>query len=441
MNRTITTLGLAAVAALAFAPAASAQRVEYPEPSKPTGATGKPKGPFRTLQVGKAKQYKTIGAAVKVAKPGDTIKVADGTYREGVQIKGSAKRYLKLVGNVASPAKVVLEGKGLSGIGAQNGVKVDGADEVTIRGFTAQGYRANGFFVVNATGYTLDKLRAMKTGVYGIYAFNSKGGTMQRSEAAWNNDAGFYIGQTPPQTKPIRSIVREVTAYGNVIGFSGTNMRYVTITRSRWYNNGLGIVPNALDSEKFAPPEDNVITDNDIFWNNFNYFKGAPFPLRESAVGEVPYPVGAGVLLFGSRRTQVVGNRIYGNYLVGVGALQQLLLKQKDAQDLVGNEVSGNTFGAGGDFNGRDLFYDGNGSGNCVGQNTGVRVTVPADASTMAPCPFSGANAFSAAAQGEALNWTVGDPTHEANWVRAPHVARAGLVPLERYATYTGKKP
>lgn len=439
MTRTTTTLGLAAAVALALAPAA--QAVDYPPPSKPTGSTSKPKGPFRTLQVGKTKTYKTIGAAVKAAKAGDTIKVADGTYREGVQIKGSTKRYLRLIGNIASPAKVVLEGEGLTGIAAQNGVKIDGADAITVSGFTAQHYRANGFFVVNATGYTLDRLRAMQTGVYGVYAFNAKGGTMSRSEAAWNNDAGFYIGQTPPQTKPVRSIVREVSAYGNVLGFSGTNMRYVTISRSRFFNNGLGIVPNALDSEKYAPPEDNVITNNDIFWNNFDYFKGAPFPLKKSATGTVAYPVGTGVLLFGSRRTQVTGNRVFGNYLLGIGAVQQLLLKQADAKDLVGNEISGNRFNLGNDFNGRDLFYDGNGSGNCVSGNTGTRVTVPADASTMPACPFTGPNAFSSAAQTEAVNWSVGDPTHEAFWVRAPHATQAGIVPLEHYADYKGKKP
>ena len=68
-----------------------------------------------------------------------------------------------------------------------------------------------------------------------------------------------------------------------MLGFSGTNMRYVTITKSKFFNNGTGIVPNALDSEKYAPPEDNVITDNDIFWNNFNYYAGAPFKVRPTA--------------------------------------------------------------------------------------------------------------------------------------------------------------
>ena len=57
----------------------------------------------------------------------------------------------------------------------------------------------------------------------------------------------------------------------------------------------------------------------------------------------------------------------------------------------------------------------------------------PADGSTFAPCPFTGANAFNAAAQNEAINWSVGDPTHEAFWIRHPHAAKAGLTPLEHY--------
>ena len=210
-------------------------------------------------------------------------------------------------------------------------------------------------------------------------------------------------------------------------------MRYVTITKSQWFNNGAGIVPNALDSEKYAPPEDNVITDNDIFWNNFNYYAGAPFKLKKQATS-APYPIGVGVLLFGGRRAEVSNNRIYGNYLVGVGALKQILLKQTDAADLIGNQVHDNQFGLGGaDLNGRELFYDGTGSDNCFGPNVGVQTTTPADGSTFNPCPFTGANTFNQSAQGEALNWSVGDPTHEAFWIKHPHAPKSGLKPLEHY--------
>ena len=58
----------------------------------------------------------------------------------------------------------------------QNGVAVNGADEVTVDGFMARGYKANGFFFTNVNGYTMDHLIARQTGVYGLYAFNSIGG-------------------------------------------------------------------------------------------------------------------------------------------------------------------------------------------------------------------------------------------------------------------------
>ena len=164
----------------------------------------------------------------------------------------------------------------------QNGIFVNDADEVTVDGFMARGYKSNGFFFTNLNGYTMNHLIARQTGVYGLYAFNTIGGQMLNSEAYYVNDGAFYIGQTPPQAKPVRTIVRNVEGWGSPLGFSATNMRYVTITKSRFYNNAPGIVPNALDSEKYPPAEDNVIIDNDIFWNNFNFHQGKPpFAVRE----------------------------------------------------------------------------------------------------------------------------------------------------------------
>ena len=308
----------------------------------------------------------------------------------------------------------------------QNGVLVDGADQVTVRGFRAQGYRANGFFFVNVFGYMARDLVAVKSGVYGVYAFNSKGGTMRDSEAYYHSDAGFYIGQTPAQDRPVRSIVRNVSSWGNPIGFSATNMRYTTITGSRFYNNGIGVVPNALDSERFPPAEDNVIRGNEIFWNNFNFHAGAPFKPKESGV--VPLvPVGTGLLLLGGRRNTVEDNEIFGNYAVGVAAIEGFLLEENpQARALAGNVVRGNRLGLGGtDRNGRDLAYDGNGSGNCFGPNDGVAVTLPADGSTFAPCPFGGANAFSQDAQLQMI--TLAGPGAVNAWIKHPHAPKAGL--------------
>ncbi|MBJ7521655.1 MAG: hypothetical protein JHC84_18290 [Solirubrobacteraceae bacterium] len=434
-NKLIPIAAVTAGAAVLGTAGIAAAQTKYPPPTNPKATANKPKGPFKTLKVNKKTgPYKTIQKAVNAAKPGDTIRIANGTYKEGVKVSGEGKRYIKIIGNPASPEKVVLDGTGLKGAAAQQAIQINGANEVGLQGMKAKNYKANGFFAINVVGYTMDRLIAERNGVYGIYAFNSKGGTMKNSVAYYHNDAGFYIGQTPPQSKPVRSIVTNVQSWGNVLGFSGTNMRYVTITKSKWFNNGTGIVPNALDSEKFAPPEDNVIADNDVFWNNFNYRVGAPFPLRKSAVGEIPYPTGVGVLLFGGRDHIIEKNRFFGNWLVGAGMLQQLLLKEVGAQNLEGNQIKDNAFGKNNtDLNGRDLFYDGNGKDNCISGNTGVQITAPADQSTFAPCPFTGNNAFSSTAQGEAIAWaTSTDPT--ASFVRHPHTPISGITPLETFS-------
>ena len=175
----------------------------------------------------------------------------------------------------------------------------------------------------------MNHLIAQKTGVYGLYAFNTIGGRILNSEAYYANDGAFYIGQTPKQDKPVQTLVRNVDGWGSPIGFSATNMRYVTITKSRFYNNAVGIVPNALDSEKFPPPEKNVIVDNDIFWNNFDFHAGKPpfTPPPPTATGNL-VPVGTGILLLGGRDHLIENNRIYGNFLTGIAAIDGILLTE-----------------------------------------------------------------------------------------------------------------
>jgi hypothetical protein len=422
------TIGTSLAAAMLLVPA-SAMAVNYPPPGNP-GSTPKPPKHTHTLKVCKSGKgcFKTIQKAVNAAKPGDKIKIAAGTYREGVTVIGAKKAYLRLIGNPAKPRSVVIDATK-----KQNGVLINGADNVTVTGIYARNYLGNGFFAVNVNGYDFNHLVAGHGGTYGIYAFNSKGGKMTDSEAFYNNDGGFYVGQTPKQTKPKRTIAKNNVSWGNVIGWSGTNMRYVTITKSQFFDNAVGVVPNALDSEKFAPAEDNVITDNDVFWNNFNYAKGAPFTIRQSATS-FPYPPGTGIVLFGGRRNLVQNNRVWGNWLVGISTIKQFVLKQADAADTIDNQVKDNQLGLNGtDLNGYDMFYDGSGSGNCFSGNVQHSPNIPADNSTYAACPFTGANAFSQDLDNQTIAW-VGDPAG-AHWVRHDHAAKPGYNPLELWTS------
>jgi hypothetical protein len=417
---------IAGVALALLAPAAASAQ-PYPEPKEPGPVQTKPRGPHATHTVCKQRgrcDFTTIQAAVDKARAGDTIRVRNGVYREAVRIAGAKKRYLRLIGNPGNPKRVLLRARG----NMQNAIFVNDADEVTVDGFMARGYKANGFFFTNLNGYTMNHLIARQTGVYGLYAFNAIGGRMLNSEAYYVNDGAFYIGQTPPQARPVQTIVRNVEGWGSPMGFSATNMRYVTITKSRFYNNAAGIVPNALDSEKYPPAENNVIIDNDIFWNNFNFHQGKPpFRVREEGTAAL-LPVGTGILLLGGRGHRIENNRIHGNFLTGVAAVEGILLQRNpQARSLERNIVRNNAFGLSGtDLNGSDLMYDGNGTDNCFSL-AGVTSTFPADGSTFAGC--GGPNAFSPAVQ-QQMTAFIGEGALTA-WNKHPHPPKPGYTPLE----------
>ncbi len=439
------------VLAAAFVLPALASAAEYPPPSKPGLAKPRPGGSATLKVCKKGCAYKTIQAAVKAARSGDTVKIANGTYKEGVKIEGAAKAGIKLVGNVKNPTKVFI-----NATGQLNGVIINSANNVTLQGMSTRGYVANGFFAANVDGYTMDHLSASGdshagSNSYGLFVFNSFGGTMTNSQANYNTDAGFYIGQTPFQTKPKRTIVRNISSWGNVLGWSGTNMRYVTITKSKFFNNATGVVPNALTSELYPPEEDNVIVDNDIYWNNFNYVAASPFPKVDPSAGGIPYPVGVGLLLFGGRRHTISKNRVFGNWGVGVGMLQQITMGPGSTYDksepvgteawkLVDNRVTDNVNGNGGkDLNGRDLFYDGSGSGNCFSGNTfsaGVESLPTFSATAFPACNAVGAagpaNTFNEDAQDQAVGWALALPI-----AGAP----GGTITRSASSVYKGTKP
>jgi len=436
---------VAVVAAMLLVPTA-AMAGNYPPPKDPGNSPGKKvRGKARTLTVcKKGCDYKSIQKAINAARGKDTIRVKKGQYREGVQIVGRRYNGLKLIGDPKHPGRVVLNGKRVKGGDAQNAVLINNSDDVTVDGFHARNYKANCFFATNLQDYVLNHLVAERCGVYGVYAFNSKGGKMLNSEAFYNPDSGFYVGQTPPQSgRKKRTLVKNVTAWGNVLGFSGTNMRYTTITKSRWYNNGAGIVPNTLDSEKYYPPTGNVLSHNDVFWNNWNFYWGAPFPIPKLSAADIPYPIGVGILLFGSQDTVVEKNKISGNYLTGFVEVPAVQLTgnsdpKKDAASVLrDNTVRANDFGAGNDLNGRDMVYDGSGSGNCFEGNTLRSPNLPANNSTFSACPGPNPNVLDPNVLGQALSLGLGqagDPaSFEKSWIKHPHPPRKGIKPLERY--------
>ncbi len=206
--------------------------------------------------------HPTIQAAVDAARPGDMVLVDDGVYAEQVTIETDD---LTLRGTDRNGT--VLDGGGT----LENGVMVL-ADGVAVENLTARNFRSNGVLFTGdygsgrtLSGYRVAYVTAVANGLYGIYAFNARGGLIEQSYASGHPDSGFYIGQC----NPCDALIRNVTSEYNAVGYQGTNAGgNLVITASVWAHNRVGLQPNSSVKERLAPQTDSVIVGNVIIDNS-----------------------------------------------------------------------------------------------------------------------------------------------------------------------------
>ena len=375
-------------------------------------------------------KYNTIQKGVDAAgkwknkkanrKRNATVRVQPGTYKEGVLVHGKRPGYnfkgltIEGVTKGHRPNKnaraVILEGEGAltdmkaspnwrpgdaTTQAAQNAIEGISTIGLKMENMWARHYLNNTFFVhasnVEADGeycanYVMDNLVSSDTRAYGLFARNCFGGKIINSEGWGHGDSTVYIGETPCdkwdwsnkddvnepcQAKPNWTLVKNIKAWGNPLGYSGTNSKYVKITDSKWFNNGAGIVPNTLDSEKFEPTGDLILENNDIFWNNYNYYQ--PDSGYNNVIGN-GNPIGVGIMLYGADGVISRNNNIFGHEKWGTANFSGPELfdvnKGDDAKNM-NNQFIDNKMGRNGqDPNAIDFFNDASGGGNCWSGNT-----------------------------------------------------------------------
>ncbi len=301
----------------------------------------------RVLEVspGAAGQYSGVTSAVGAAAPGDTVLVHPGTYREAVVV---TKPCLSIVGT--DRMRTILEGGNALG----NGIEVSDAPGVTVANLTARDYTYNGVYFEMSNDWTIKGVRSLNDGHYGMYAVASTYGAMVDDFAMGNGDSGFYIGAV----SDCSCTIVNSTAYGNVLGYSGTVASGVTIRDSRFVNNSVGIGPNTLLPDwsvfltgnwKLPLAASNHTIENNLVADNNNATVAGVGISQTYGV-----PIGTGILMTGASQSVVRNNTITGQKLWGIAEFTFFNLP-------VGNTYTGNTFSN----DGQDYFTDGTGFFGC----------------------------------------------------------------------------
>ena len=266
----------------------------------------------KTHQVHKGQ---SIQAAIDAAKPGDTIHVHKGTYKEYLTIN---KNGIKLIGTLArlvpaataptsSPCAAFTESGKAPGIcvsgdatPSTNGPPIVNStvNKVRISGFVVKGFPADGVFNFAAKGTRADHDAYLDNGGYGIFANTSSHTRLEESNSHGNADAGFYVGDSPNA----RATVKNNDSTGN--GDAGLLLRdasHGTVKGNHLHGNCAGIIVLA-DSP--GPAGNWLLRNNRANGNN----KECPGSGPDS-----PAFSGIGIALLGAHDTTVRNNTVNGN--------------------------------------------------------------------------------------------------------------------------------
>jgi hypothetical protein len=248
----------------------------------------------------------SIQHAVHKAHSGDVIKVHQGVYRGSVEItkngltlKGSGIDKKK--GSVIKPRNTKRCESGLAGICVlphkNGGHKVSTKDTV-IQGFQIRGFKGSGFLASGAKRTTVEHGKFASDGEYGAAAFGSTRTKFLHSLAANNEEAGFYVGDSPRA----RAIVRGNRSRDNgSFGFFFRDSSHGRAMRNEAVHNclGMGLVntgaPGAVANWH--------ILDNEADSNN-HFCPGGE---------EGPPTSGTGIGVLGAKRNVLRNNSVLSN--------------------------------------------------------------------------------------------------------------------------------
>jgi hypothetical protein len=312
----------------------------------------------------------SIQKAVNAAKPGDTIFLSPGTYRESVRVTTSG---LTLRG--AGPRTVIAPAASSSNACAKagSGICVEGKDghpveDTTIAALTLSGFSKNGLWSSWTNRLTVQQVTAEKNGQWGIGQERSTRGTFVDNTFRDNGDAGLYLANTftteAGATDTHGALIGRNRLQGNRIGVTILRLRNLTVATNDMTANCAGVF--VIGDENTPRAGALTLSDNYIHKNN----KFCPKTAR------VPIIQGAGIVLTGgTENILMTRNTITDNvgttspYSGGIMLFKSWLGVLNERNQVIGNVLQRNAPA--------DLVKADAGKGNNFQGNT-CRVSKPA---------------------------------------------------------------
>ncbi|MFG2333953.1 nitrous oxide reductase family maturation protein NosD [Streptomyces sp. NPDC048604] len=260
-------------------------------------------------KVHRVKAGASIQKAVDAAKPGDTVLLAPGTYRQSVRITTSnlTLRGSGVLPTVLVPATTPAADDTCAKAG--NGVCVTGTESspvtgVTVRSLTLRGFASSGLWSAWTDRLKVQYVVAEKNGKWGIGQERSVRGAFSRNVVRGNGDAGIFLANTIDRehgsTDARGASVSRNHITGNRIGITVRRLRNVTVERNVATGNCAGLF---VVGDESRPRAEATVRRNDISANN----KHCP------ATPRLPFLQGSGIVLTGAEESLIERNRVVDN--------------------------------------------------------------------------------------------------------------------------------
>jgi hypothetical protein len=307
------------------------------------------------------------------------------------------KQDLQIEGTGARRTDVVFDAK----YRKLNAIRADESDGVYFRNFTAQRTTFNSLYVLAGDGFVIDNVMTRWNDEYGFLTFASDHGLYKNCESYGNGDSGIYPGSASDINNgrgydvPRYSI--EITgcrSHHNMVGYSGTAGDSVHVHDNEFdHNMGGASMDSAFPGHPGLPQNHARFARNLIHDNNADYYPyvadgtcAKPPAERGYERGvvcpQISMPPGTGIITAGGNWNRYENNWVYGHeragfFLNAVPAFirgEEAWAKQTDTSHH--NRYAGNVLGK--DKAGRsapnrtDVWWDGQGGGNCWDPGSGA---------------------------------------------------------------------